>query len=99
MLRAWRFHERLLSDASRFLEGVRYQHCRWGTGWRGEACCMMARARPHTCGGGLSWVTTRWSLMRLGACWQALSAYGERVISLESEVEGGYLMVDVVVAW
>lgn len=33
------------------------------------------------------------------ACWQALSAYGERVVSLESEVEGGYLMVDVVVAW
>lgn len=33
------------------------------------------------------------------ACWQALEAYGERVVSLESEVEGEYLMVDVVVAW
>lgn len=33
------------------------------------------------------------------ACWQALVVYGERVVSLESEVEGGYLMVDVVVAW
>ena len=33
------------------------------------------------------------------ACWQALVIYGERVVSLESEVEGGYLMVDVVVAW
>lgn len=33
------------------------------------------------------------------ACWQALAAYGERVVSLESEVEGGYLVVDVVVAW
>ena len=33
------------------------------------------------------------------ACWQALVTYGERVVSLMSEVEGGYLMVDVVVAW
>lgn len=33
------------------------------------------------------------------AAWQALVAYGERVVSLESEVEGRYLMVDVVVAW
>ena len=33
------------------------------------------------------------------ACWQALWAYGERVVSLTSEVEGGYLVVDVVVAW
>lgn len=33
------------------------------------------------------------------ACWQALVAYGERVVSLTSEVEGEYLMVDVVVAW
>lgn len=33
------------------------------------------------------------------AAWQALVVYGERVVSLESEVEGGYLMVDVVVAW
>lgn len=32
------------------------------------------------------------------AAWQALVAYGERVVSLESEVEGEYLMVDVVVA-
>lgn len=33
------------------------------------------------------------------ACWQALVTYGERVVSLTSEVEGEYLMVDVVVAW
>lgn len=33
------------------------------------------------------------------ACWQALVVYGERVVSLTSEVEGEYLMVDVVVAW
>lgn len=33
------------------------------------------------------------------ACWQALVIYGERVVSLMSEVEGEYLMVDVVVAW
>lgn len=33
------------------------------------------------------------------ACWQALVTYGERVVSLESEVESEYLMVDVVVAW
>ena len=33
------------------------------------------------------------------ACWQALVIYGERVVSLTSEVEGEYLMVDVVVAW
>lgn len=33
------------------------------------------------------------------ACWQALVAYGECVVSLTSEVEGEYLMVDVVVAW
>lgn len=33
------------------------------------------------------------------ACWQALVVYGERVVSLTSEVEGGYLVVDVVVAW
>lgn len=33
------------------------------------------------------------------AAWQALVAYGERVVSLVSEVEGEYLMVDVVVAW
>lgn len=33
------------------------------------------------------------------ACWQALVIYGERVVSLMSEVEGGYLVVDVVVAW
>lgn len=33
------------------------------------------------------------------AAWQALVTYGERVVSLESEVEGGYLVVDVVVAW
>lgn len=33
------------------------------------------------------------------AAWQALVVYGERVVSLASEVEGGYLMVDVVVAW
>lgn len=33
------------------------------------------------------------------ACWQALVVYGSRVVSLESEVEGGYLVVDVVVAW
>lgn len=33
------------------------------------------------------------------AAWQALVDYGERVVSLESEVEGGYLIVDVVVAW
>ena len=32
------------------------------------------------------------------ACWQALVVYGERVVSLTSEVEGGYLMVNVVVA-
>lgn len=33
------------------------------------------------------------------ATWQALVIYGERVVSLASEVEGEYLMVDVVVAW
>lgn len=33
------------------------------------------------------------------AAWQALATYGERVVSLTSEVEGEYLMVDVVVAW
>ena len=33
------------------------------------------------------------------ACWQALVGYGERVVSLTSEVEGKYLMVDVAVAW
>lgn len=33
------------------------------------------------------------------ATWQALGTYGERVVSLSSEVEGEYLMVDVVVAW
>lgn len=33
------------------------------------------------------------------AVWQALVAYGERVVSLESEVKGEYLMVDVVAAW
>lgn len=33
------------------------------------------------------------------ACWQALVIYGERVVSLTSEVEGEYLIVDVVVAW
>lgn len=33
------------------------------------------------------------------ACWQALVVYGEHVVSLESEVDGEYLMVDVVVAW
>lgn len=33
------------------------------------------------------------------AAWQALVIYGERVVSLTSEVEGEYLMVDVVVAW
>ena len=33
------------------------------------------------------------------AAWQALVAYGESVVSLTSEVEGEYLMVDVVVAW
>lgn len=33
------------------------------------------------------------------ACWQALAAYGECVVSLTSEVEGEYLMVNVVVAW
>lgn len=33
------------------------------------------------------------------ACWQALVTYGERVVSLMSEVEDEYLMVDVVVAW
>lgn len=33
------------------------------------------------------------------ACWQSLVAYGSCVVSLESEVEGGYLVVDVVVAW
>lgn len=33
------------------------------------------------------------------ATWQALVAYGERVVSLASEVEGEYLRVDVVVAW
>lgn len=33
------------------------------------------------------------------AAWQALVPYGERVVQLESEVDGGYLMVDVVVAW
>lgn len=33
------------------------------------------------------------------ACWQALVVYGESVVSLTSEVEGEYLMVDVVVAW
>lgn len=33
------------------------------------------------------------------AAWQALVMYGERVVSLTSEVEGEYLMVDVVVAW
>ena len=33
------------------------------------------------------------------ACWQALVTYGERVVSLTSEVEGEYLMVDVVVTW
>lgn len=33
------------------------------------------------------------------ACWHALADYGERVVSLASEVEGGYLVVDVVVAW
>lgn len=33
------------------------------------------------------------------ATWQALVNYGESVVSLTSEVEGEYLMVDVVVAW
>lgn len=33
------------------------------------------------------------------AAWQALAAYGERVVSLTSEVDGSYLMVDVVVVW
>lgn len=33
------------------------------------------------------------------AAWQALVVYGERVVSLTSEVEGKYLTVDVVVAW
>lgn len=33
------------------------------------------------------------------ACWQALVAYGSRVVSQTSEVDGEYLMVDVVVAW
>ena len=33
------------------------------------------------------------------ACWQALVTYGDHVVSLTSEVEGEYLMVDVVVAW
>lgn len=33
------------------------------------------------------------------AAWQALVIYGEHVVSLTSEVEGEYLMVDVVVAW
>lgn len=33
------------------------------------------------------------------ACWQALVMYGERVVSMMSDVEGEYLMVDVVVAW
>lgn len=33
------------------------------------------------------------------AAWQALVTYGERVVLLTSEVEGEYLMVDVVVAW
>ena len=33
------------------------------------------------------------------AAWQALVVYGENVVSLTSEVEGEYLMVDVVVAW
>lgn len=33
------------------------------------------------------------------ACWQALVTYGERVVSLTSEVEGEYLLVDVMVAW
>lgn len=33
------------------------------------------------------------------ACWQALVVYGERVVLLTSEVEGEYLVVDVVVAW
>ena len=33
------------------------------------------------------------------AAWQALMVYGSRVVQMESEVEGGYLMVDVVVAW
>lgn len=33
------------------------------------------------------------------AAWQALVSYGERVVSLTSEVDGEYLMVDVVVAW
>ena len=33
------------------------------------------------------------------AAWQALVLYGSRVVSLESEVDGRYLMVDVPVAW
>lgn len=33
------------------------------------------------------------------ACRQALLTYGERVVSMTSEVDGEYLMVDVVVAW
>ena len=33
------------------------------------------------------------------ATWQALVTYGRRVVSLTPEVEGEYLMVDVVVAW
>lgn len=33
------------------------------------------------------------------ACWQALVIYGERVVSLTSDVEGEYLMVGVEVAW
>lgn len=33
------------------------------------------------------------------AAQQAVPTYGTRVVQLESEIEGKYLMVDVVVAW
>lgn len=33
------------------------------------------------------------------ACCQAVPTYGTRVVSIKSEVEGGHLVVDVVVAW
>lgn len=70
-------------------------------GYRLESCGMQHDDRSKT--------TRMWWRADLGdypvesyearAAWQALTVYGERVVSLESEVEGECLMVDVVVAW
>lgn len=70
-------------------------------GYRLESCGMQHDHQSET--------TRMWWRAELGdypvesyearACWQALVTYGERVVSLASEVEGGYLIVDVEVAW